>query len=151
MCNLFEREVMMAKNVLVVLLFSVMVTGLFVVEGFGKTPTSFDDPPPQRIKFQKGASSAIVKGVIKGYAFKDYVFSARAGQHARVTLTSANTYAVLVIRAKSNPDDNLAVEAVEWDDDLPESGDYLIRVLMMRAGARRPGATANFSLKVEIE
>ncbi len=38
----------------------------------------------------------------------------------------------------------------EWSEKLSESGDYLIRVLMMRAGARRKAATANYTLSVSI-
>ena len=41
-------------------------------------------------------------------------------------------------------------ETTEWSEKLSESGDYLIRVLMMRAGARRKGATANYTLSVSI-
>src|SRR5215211_3011196 len=110
-----------------------------------------DDPPAQRIQFQKGKSSAIIKGTIKGYAFKDYVFAARAGQHAKLTLTSTNTHAAFVIHRKdADPDAERAIESTEWENTLQESGEYVIRVFMIRAGARRPGALANYSLKLEI-
>jgi hypothetical protein len=110
-----------------------------------------EDPPPQRIHFAKGASSATIKGTIKGYAFKDYIFGAKAGQHASLKLTSSNTYAAFVIHRKNgNPDEEQSIESTEWENTLQESGEFVIRVLMIRAGARRPGATANYSLKLEI-
>jgi hypothetical protein len=118
---------------------------------FASPIAALDDPPPQRIRFAKGANSAIIKGTIKGYAFKDYVFAASAGQHAKLTLTSTNTYAAFVIhRTDADPDAELSIESTEWENTLQESGDYVIRVLMIRAGARRPGAMANYVLKLEI-
>ena len=41
-------------------------------------------------------------------------------------------------------------ETTEWSESLSESGDYLIRVFMMRSAARRKGAAANFTLSISI-
>ena len=41
-------------------------------------------------------------------------------------------------------------ETREWSDSLSETGDYLIRVFMMRSAARRKGAAANFTLSISI-
>jgi hypothetical protein len=129
----------------------VLTLVLLMFTNFASTPGIFEDRPPERIRFAKGASSATIKGTIKGYVFKDYIFSANAGQRASLKLTSTNIYAAFVIHRKgADPDEERSIESTEWENTLQESGEYVIRVLMMRAGARRPGATANYSLKLEI-
>jgi hypothetical protein len=103
---------------------------------------------PQRIKFRKGATSATVSGSIIGYATKDYVLRAGEGQTMTVRINSPKAYFVIYsINGRSND----MIETTEWSDVLSESGDYVIRVFMMRADARRKGATTNYTLKVSIE
>jgi len=104
-----------------------------------------------RIKFPSGASSAAVKGTIRGYAYRDYIVRANADQTITTSVSSANTYTILTI---FRPDgDNLdgAAQMDEFSGTLPVTGDYVIRIGMMRAGARRPGAVSNFTLKVSID
>jgi len=104
-----------------------------------------------RLRFPAGASSTAVKGTIKGYAYRDYIVRANADQTITASVSSANNYTVLTI---FRPDgDNLdgATQMDEFSGTLPVTGDYVIRVGMMRAGARRPGAVSNFTLKVSID
>ena len=104
-----------------------------------------------RIKFPAGTSSTAVKGTIRGYAYRDYIVRANADQTITASVSSANTYTILTI---FRPDgDNLdgAAQMDEFSGTLPVTGDYVIRVGMMRAGARRPGAVSNFTLKVSID
>lgn len=104
----------------------------------------------RRVRFAKGASSATVSGQVKGYDYIDYVVGARAGQTMSVRLTGSSV-AEFVIRLPDG--ENLGMEATgvrEWSGELPESGDYSIRVLMSRAYARR-GTTARFSLRISVD
>lgn len=104
----------------------------------------------RRVRFAKGASSATVSGQVKGYDYIDYIVGAKAGQTMSVRLTgrSVAEFAILM------PDGgNLGMDATgvrEWSGELPESGDYSIRVLMPRAHARR-GTVASFSLRISIQ
>jgi hypothetical protein len=103
----------------------------------------------QRIEFARGATSAIVQGHIAGYAFRDFVIRANAGQRMSVRITSKGSLAQFVIysiNGRATED----VERTEWTDTLPETGDYQIRVLMTRADARRRGAASDFALTVAI-
>lgn len=103
---------------------------------------------PERIKFRKGATSATVLGRIVGFATKDYVLRANEGQTMTIKINSPKAYFVIYsINGRGN-DMN---ETTDWSDVLSESGDYVIRVFMMRVDARRKGATTNYSLKVSIE
>ena len=105
----------------------------------------------QRVRFGKGASSASVSGVIKGYAYRDYVVGAREGQTLSVAL-SGNSLADLAIFMPDGG--NLGADSTgvaDWTGEIPASGDYVIRVLMPRSAARRKGAAARFRLRITIE
>lgn len=104
---------------------------------------------PRRIRFERGHSSTTVSGRIVGYEAKDYVVGAQAGQELtlRVKDTTASTYFVIYsINGKLNQ----MSETDEWSEVLTESGDYVIRVFMMRSAARRKGAVANYKLNISI-
>ena len=104
----------------------------------------------QRVRFARGASAATVGGTVRGYAFRDHIVGARSGQTISVKLNSRNIFAVLTI---FTPDgDNLegATETDEFSGELPASGDYVIRVGMMRAEARRKNSIANYSLRISV-
>jgi len=109
----------------------------------------FAQGAPQRVRFQSGHSSAKLKGRIVGFDTKDYVVAAKAGQAMAIRLSSSNPSAYFVIYSISGRVTDMN-EATEWSETLSESGDYLIRVFMMRSAARRKGATANFTLSISI-
>jgi hypothetical protein len=104
---------------------------------------------PQRIRFERGKSSATVHGHIAGFDAQDYVLDARAGQQMDLHLKATNpeTYFVLYsINGKAtdmNETDHYSIETTE-------SGDYVIRVFMMRAAARRKGAASDYTLTISI-
>jgi hypothetical protein len=104
----------------------------------------------QRVNFARGSSSATFRGTVRGYTYRDYVVRASAGQTLSVKVRSANTYTVFTV---FRPDgDNLegAAEMDEFSGELRTSGDYVVRVAMMRAGARRADSVSNFNLTISI-
>jgi hypothetical protein len=105
---------------------------------------------PQRVRFQSGHSSAKLKGRIVGFDTKDYVVGAKAGQAMALRLSSSNTSTYFVIYSINGRATDMN-EITEWSETLSESGDYLIRVFMMRSAARRKGAAANFTLSISIK
>ena len=109
----------------------------------------FAQGAPQRVRFQSGHSSATVKGRIAGFDTKDYVVGAKAGQAMAVRLSSSNSSAYFVIYSINGRATDMN-ETTEWSENLSESGDYIIRVFMMRSAARRKGAAANFTLSISI-
>ena len=104
---------------------------------------------PQRIHFVRGHSSTIVSGRIAGFDTKDYVIGASAGQQMTLRLKSSKPGAYFVIYSISGRATEMN-ETTEWSERLSESGDYLIRVFMMRSAARRKGAVASYTLSVAI-
>jgi len=105
---------------------------------------------PERVRFQRGHSSTTLRGRIVGFDTKDYVVGAKAGQAMALRLSSPNpsTYFVIYTINGKATDMN---ETTEWSENLSESGDYVIRVFMMRSAARRKGAAANFTLSISIK
>lgn len=104
---------------------------------------------PQRIRFERGASAGVVKGTIVGFAYRDFVIGAKAGQTMSITLTASNPSTnFTIVSIGGEPYD--MVETTDWSETLRTSGDYVVRVLMMRSGARRKGARSNFVLTVSI-
>ena len=104
------------------------------------------------VAFAKGASSATLKGSIKGDQDHSYLVDARAGQTMRVTLKSTKGSAEMNVFAPGNDtaislgaDDPYDVTAV-----LPTTGRYKVQVYQMRASARR-GETANYTLTIRVE
>jgi hypothetical protein len=104
----------------------------------------------ERVQFQKGTSTATVKGSISGYGYKDYLIKASAGQTLSLTLKSNNSFTYFVVFPPAEGADNLVNDSTEWTGKLPASGDYRIRVFLIRAEARRKSASADFTLKIAI-
>ena len=109
----------------------------------------FAQGAPQRVRFQSGHSSATLKGRIIGFDTKDCVVGARAGQAMAVRLSSSNPSTYFVIYSINGRATDMN-ETTEWSESLSESGDYVIRVFMMRSAARRKGAAANYTLSISI-
>ena len=102
-----------------------------------------------RVRFARGTSSAAVAGSVSGYQYKDYVVGATAGQNIRVRLNEKTDAVFTIFQPDSN---NLegATEMNSFDGELPMSGDYVIRVMMMRYQARRRGSFTNYRLTISI-
>ncbi len=113
------------------------------------TVLAAQDTRQERVTFKPGASSATLRGSIKGYQMVDYVLGARAGQTMNVTLETdhgANYFNVLPPGTDAAIGANLGDT---WTGTLPADGDYTIRVYLMRSAARR-NETATYTLSVGI-
>ena len=102
-----------------------------------------------RVRFARGTSSAAVAGSVRGYEYKDYIVGASAGQNMRVRL-DRNTKAVFTIFQPGGDNLDMGTETDEYDAALPMSGDYVIRVMMMRSEARRRGSFTNYRLTISV-
>ncbi len=103
------------------------------------------------VAFAKGASSATLKGSIKGDQDHSYFVDARAGQTMTVTLAATKGSAEMNVWAPGN-DTALSLGAEDPYNvtvELPTTGRYKVQVYQMRASARR-GETANYTLTIGI-
>ncbi|MFO1313050.1 MAG: hypothetical protein U1F41_13400 [Burkholderiales bacterium] len=112
-------------------------------------------PPPrkERVAFAKNASSATIKGTLKGGADVDYVVRAAAGQTLEVKLAGTNGQNDFNVLPPGS--DNVAMYVSSttgersWSGMLPADGDYAIRVYMMRPAARR-NEGSSYTLMIEV-
>ena len=105
----------------------------------------------ERVQFVKGTSSKAIKASIKGNQTVDYALGVRAGQTMTVSLTTSNASAYFNIIA---PGADAALFTGSIDGNrasvkIPSSGDYKVRVYLMRNAARR-NETANYTLAIGV-
>ena len=102
---------------------------------------------PRRIRFARGATSAVVDGAVLRGERAVYLVWARAGQRMRVQVTSPEDNAVFQLRGPGRggtlPGADETDDATAWSGVLPRSGDYRIVV----GGTR---GNAGYRLRVEI-
>ena len=118
-------------------------------------PASFaaDGIRTERVHFKKGEKSAVVEAGIKGYETVDYVLGASAGQYMNVSLATKHGATYFNILAPGQNEVamfNGAVSQNQYEGTLPASGDYKIRVYMMRSAARR-NEVAHYRLEMIID
>jgi len=116
-------------------------------------PATAQPPSPrqERVAFAKGASSATIKGQVKGDETVDYVVRAGAGQTISVSIKPSNPSNYFNVLPPDSPDAAMFVAqtADPYTGVLPADGDYKVRVYLMRNAARR-GAVSAFTLTVGI-
>jgi len=103
----------------------------------------------ENVQFAKGASSAVIKGQLKGDADVDYVVRAAAGQTLSVKLqkTNAQNYFNVMPPASTGSAMFVGDSGDDYSGVLPTDGDYIVRVYLMRPAARR-GETSNYTLTI---
>ncbi len=106
----------------------------------------------QRVQFKSGANSATVQGSIKGYQTVDYVLNAQQGQTMNVSMATKHGATYFNILEPGQTDVaifNGSVSDNQFEGTLKKSGDYRIRVYMMRSAARR-NEVANYRLEMIV-
>lgn len=104
-----------------------------------------------RVKFAKGTHGATVKGTVRGFAYRDYLVGASAGQTMDLKLTATNGATIFSVFVPGGENLEGAAQMDEFTGELPRSGDYVVRVGMMRAEARRPGSVSSYTLKITVQ
>jgi hypothetical protein len=123
-----------------------------VLLGLASSLAHADGIRTERVQFAKGASSAIVEGSIKGYETVDYVVRASQGQSMNVSLATQHTATYFNLLAPGQTEVaffNGSVSENQYEGTLPATGDYKIRVYMMRSAARRD-ESAKYRLEIAI-
>ena len=103
-------------------------------------------PLVQRVSFAPGTASANVSGSVRSYETRDYLLHARARQRMTVDLHGNSNFLQVAV---FNPQGETVYVGTNWTGMLPRSGDYLVRVGLVRAEARRNGI-GDFSLTLGI-
>lgn len=103
------------------------------------------------VRFLKGTHSTSAHGVITGYRYVDYVLGARAGQSMIVELRSNNDKAQIAVFDPDNETVEFGFGASGYSGTLEKNGNYVVRVLMSRAEARRKGSKTTFDVTFTIQ
>jgi hypothetical protein len=108
-------------------------------------------PRQERVAFAKGASSATIKGQIKGDADIDYLVRAAAGQTISVALKVSNRSNYFNVLPPGSADVAMYVGQTgeSYTGMLPADGDYTVRVYLMRNAARRNEAS-DYTLTIGV-
>ena len=103
----------------------------------------------EKVQFAKGASSAVIKGQLKGDAMVDYVVRAAAGQTLSVELQKTNAQNYFNVMPPGSTGSAMFVgdSGENYSGVLPTDGDYIVRVYLMRPAARR-GESSNYTLTI---
>lgn len=105
----------------------------------------------ERVQFARGTSSSTIKGTLKGDSITDYKVGARAGQTLHVALETSNGSNYFNV---TGPGADTAMfvgstSGSSFTGTLPTTGDYTVRVYLMRNAARR-NESANYTLTVSV-
>jgi len=133
---------------------SLALAAIAALIGFADLAAEARDIRSERVRFAPGANSAVVEGSIAGYETVDYLLRARAGQYMNVSMATDNRANYFNILEPG--EDNVAIfngslssGGNQYEGILQESGDYKVRVYLMRSAARR-NEVANYRLEMII-
>jgi hypothetical protein len=130
---------------------SITVLATFIL-ALATSAFAADEVRTEQVHFKPGMTGAIIKGKIKGYEAVDYVIEASKGQHMKVSLTTDNTANYFNVMAPGESDVAMFIGSTsgnEYKGKLPKSGNYKIRVYMMRSAARR-NEVAKYRLEMTV-
>lgn len=100
----------------------------------------------RRVKFERGRTSAVLRGSIVNDSQDLYVLGAKAGQQMTVHLTSATKGAKFDLQYRQDKAALAHMDAegtVDWEGELPVTGDYVISVYSA-------GGDTSYTLEVGI-
>src|SRR6266550_581893 len=91
----------------------------------------------QRVRFQRGRTTAIIHGVARTPGIYEYVLRVKAGQHMTVHLTSSNRGVELSIFGPSDKTPDGALGVADWEGNVTTAGDYKITLINNRSHVAR--------------
>lgn len=107
----------------------------------------------RRVKFATGANSSRIEGSITGDNYVDYLVNVSEGQLMNVSMATdnaANYFNIMEPGEEYVAIFNGSTSENQFEGTAAKSGDYRIRVYLMRSAARR-GETANYILEIIVD
>src|SRR5947209_11130255 len=101
---------------------------------------------PKVVQFEKGRTTAVLKGTADNAHGYTYMLVAKAGQTMTVHVTSSTGAAIFSITAPSGAVEG-ALEVKDWSGTLPDTGNYLIGVWNKRKGGRAIPFTIEITIR----
>lgn len=105
----------------------------------------------QRVSFTAGTSGTRIQARITGSEMTDYLLGAGKGQIMTISFEPDNSSAYFNLMRENDPEAIHigSIAGNSYQGELPASGDYRIRVYLMRNAARR-NETADYTLNISI-
>lgn len=103
----------------------------------------------QLIQFAAGDNDTTVEAQVQGYESCSFRMQGQAGQKIKVEL-EGSSYLTALLFAPSNDGTSLQPPGDRIEATLPASGEYELRVGLVRAEARRNTSPVPFKLEVEL-
>jgi hypothetical protein len=100
---------------------------------------------PTVVKFEKGRTTAVLKGKADNAHGFTYILAAKAGQTMTVHVTSTAGEAIFSLTAPSGAVEG-ALEVKDWSGQLPDTGSYLVAVW----NKRKRGRAIPYTLEITI-
>ncbi len=128
-----------------------LVIALLILGG-QETDLLAQDIRTERVSFQKGTNGATIEGTIRGDETVDYLLNVRSGQYMNVSMATnngANYFNIMEPGEEYVAVFNGSVSENQFEGTTAKSGDYRIRVYLMRSAARR-GEQANYRLEMNV-
>jgi hypothetical protein len=124
---------------------------LVLAQSFAGTAVADASIRQEKVQFATGASSAVIKGQLKGDAMVDYLVRAAAGQTLSVKLQKTNAQNYFNVMPPGSTGSAMFVgdSGENYSGVLPTDGNYIVRVYLMRPAARR-GESSNYELTVGV-
>jgi hypothetical protein len=100
---------------------------------------------PKPVRFERGRTTAILKGTADNAHGLTYILAAKKGQTMTVHVTARGGAAIFSITAPGGPIED-ALEVKDWTGELPDTGNYLIAVW----NGKKRGAALPYTLELAI-
>jgi hypothetical protein len=130
----------LAQNQRIFILASVVILLL------ATTALPMQGPSVRRVRFPHGRTTAVLRGSIVNDGMNQYVLGAKAGQKMTVHIASPKNRAKFDVYLRGDRSvlaSSGAEDTIDWEGELPESGDYVISVYSV-------GGNARYTLEVSI-
>ena len=105
-----------------------------------------------RVQFDSGATSKTVESSITGRETVDYILNVKEGQPLNISMATQHNATYFNIMEPGEEYEGIyngSINGNQFEGTAAKSGDYTIRVYMMRSAARR-GETAEYRLEMIV-
>lgn len=101
----------------------------------------------KRVRFERGRTTAIIKGIARTPGTYEYLLRVRSGQTMTVHLTSSNNGVEFSVETPNGDWAESALGVTDWSGELEYSGDYRILVTNNRSKVQR---NPRYALEVTV-
>jgi hypothetical protein len=143
---------MLKRNFWDLILPKTFVLSILTVSLIASNIFAQDEIKTETVKFKPGTTSATIEGSIKGYETIDYILNVKEGQYMNVSMATKNGANYFNILEPGETEVAIFVGSSngnQYEGVTKKSGDYKIRVYLMRSAARRNEA-AKYRLEIIV-